>query len=108
LILRVSGTISKPRIEEKPVSRIVKAGVPNLSLKDPSLIARAMPLEMVSITSCKLEGRAYSEITLRDEYGRESKTSEKGRCGGTAEGGRLIPKETSRAVGPEELTVAAW
>jgi hypothetical protein len=97
-----------PRTEQVDDATMVKAEVPNLSLNDPSLTARADPERRAERRAPRSEGRESSFTDQDDEAGRDSTSWEKvgaDRESGARVGGKA--KARRRTCVPWELTVAA-
>jgi hypothetical protein len=98
-----------PRTEQVDDATMVKAEVPNLSLNDPSLTARADPERRAERRAPRSEGRASSFPDQDDEAGRESTSWEKvgeDSESGAGAGGKSKAKARRRMCVPWELTVA--
>jgi hypothetical protein len=66
-----------PMMEQVVEATMVNAEVPNLSLKEPSLTARAEPERRAARKGCKSEGRASSLSDQEEEAGRDEIVWEK-------------------------------
>ena len=66
-----------PMMEQVVEATMVNAEVPNLSLKEPSLTARAEPERRAARRGCKSEGRASSLSDQEEEAGRDAIVWEK-------------------------------
>jgi hypothetical protein len=61
------GTMFSPMIDMSVLLRMVNPEVPNLSLKEPSLTARAVPAVMEAMSGPRFAGKAYSRMAQFDE-----------------------------------------